>query len=121
MSCRELMVVAQCCRNDVPLEYSGEEQAICAVGFVKPRPGVFVEAIQYVLILCTTVEVGHPLGTWHPLSHVLMHQTRNCISAMSWTSSSADNQVLTSVKIHCLSRASFQVQQQNLLPQKWSR
>ncbi|CAL8471349.1 g10891 [Coccomyxa elongata] len=43
--------------NDVPLEYSGEEQAICAVGLVRPRPGVFVEAIQYVLVLCTTVEI----------------------------------------------------------------
>lgn len=41
----------------MPLEYSGEEQAICAVGIVRPRPGVFVEAIQYVLVLCTTVEV----------------------------------------------------------------
>ncbi len=39
------------------MEYSGEEQAICAVGLVRPRPGVFVEAIQYVLVLCTTVEV----------------------------------------------------------------
>ena len=44
-------------RNDVPVEYSGEEQAICAVGLVKPRPDVFVEAIQYLLVLCTTVEV----------------------------------------------------------------
>lgn len=44
-------------RNDVPVEYSGEEQAICAVGLVKPRPDVFVEAVQYLLVLCTTVEV----------------------------------------------------------------
>jgi Nup133 N terminal like len=41
----------------VPIEYSGEEQAICTVGIAKPRAGVFVEAIQYVLVLCTTVEV----------------------------------------------------------------
>lgn len=40
------------------MEYSGEEQAICAVGLVKPRSGVFVEAIQYLLVLCTTVEVS---------------------------------------------------------------
>lgn len=57
----ECRVVISCMhwlhRNDVPLEYSGEEQAICAVGLVRPRPGVFVEAIQYVLVLCTTVEV----------------------------------------------------------------
>ena len=45
------------CRNDVPMEYSGEEQAICAMGLIRPRAGVFVEAIQYVLVLCTTVEV----------------------------------------------------------------
>eukprot|EP00873_Tetraselmis_striata_P006108 jgi/Tetstr1/426372/TSEL_016684.t1 len=44
-------------RNDVPVEYSGEEAAICAVGLVKPHPGVFVEAIQHVLVLCTTVEI----------------------------------------------------------------
>ena len=45
-------------RTDVPVEYSGEEQAICAVGLAKPRPGVFVAAIQHVLVLCTTVEVS---------------------------------------------------------------
>ena len=44
-------------RNDVPAEYSGEEQAICAVGIVKPRPAVFMAAIQHILVLCTTVEV----------------------------------------------------------------
>lgn len=41
----------------MPMEYSGEEQAICAMGLIRPRRGVFVEAIQYVLVLCTTVEV----------------------------------------------------------------
>ncbi|ERM95873.1 nuclear pore complex protein NUP155 isoform X1 [Amborella trichopoda] len=38
-------------------EYSGEEQAICAVGLGKSKPGIFVEAIQYVLILATPVEL----------------------------------------------------------------
>ncbi|CAI9296952.1 unnamed protein product [Lactuca saligna] len=38
-------------------EYSGEEQAICAVGLVKVKPGVFVEAIQYLLVLATPVEL----------------------------------------------------------------
>lgn len=38
-------------------EYSGEEQAICAVGLAKCRPGVLVEAIQYLLVLATPVEV----------------------------------------------------------------
>ena len=49
--------VALCRRDDVPMEYSGEEQAITSVGMVRPRPGVFVEAIQQILVLCTTVEV----------------------------------------------------------------
>lgn len=38
-------------------EYSGEDQAICAVGLAKSKPGVFVEAIQYLLILATPVQV----------------------------------------------------------------
>ncbi|KAL4425159.1 hypothetical protein ABPG77_008264 [Micractinium sp. CCAP 211/92] len=43
--------------QDVPIEYSGEEQAIVAVGLARPKPGVFVEAIQHVLVLCTTSEI----------------------------------------------------------------
>ncbi|KAL6543857.1 hypothetical protein OROGR_010354 [Orobanche gracilis] len=38
-------------------EYSGEEQAICAVGLAKAKPGVFVEAIRYLLVLATPVEL----------------------------------------------------------------
>ncbi|KAK9130246.1 hypothetical protein Sjap_010733 [Stephania japonica] len=38
-------------------EYSGEEQAICAVGLARSKPGVFVEAIQYLLILATPIEL----------------------------------------------------------------
>ncbi|WOG89035.1 hypothetical protein DCAR_0208271 [Daucus carota subsp. sativus] len=38
-------------------EYSGEEEAICAVGLAKAKPGIFVEAIQYLLILATPVEI----------------------------------------------------------------
>ncbi|KAJ0981266.1 hypothetical protein J5N97_009521 [Dioscorea zingiberensis] len=38
-------------------EYSGEEQAICAVGLVRSKPGIFVEAIQYLLVLATPVEL----------------------------------------------------------------
>jgi hypothetical protein len=45
-------------RQDIPIEYSGEEQAIVAVGLVRPRLGVFVDAIQHLLVLCTTTEVG---------------------------------------------------------------
>ncbi|GAX86588.1 hypothetical protein CEUSTIGMA_g13996.t1, partial [Chlamydomonas eustigma] len=43
--------------GDVPIEYCGEDQAICAVGIVKPRPGVFLEAVKHILVLCTTAEV----------------------------------------------------------------
>lgn len=38
-------------------EYNVEEQAICAIGLAKSRPGIFIEAIQYLLILATPVEV----------------------------------------------------------------
>jgi len=38
-------------------EYSGEEQAICAVGLAKCKPGIFVEAIQYLVVLATPAEV----------------------------------------------------------------
>lgn len=38
-------------------EYNGEEQAICAVGLVRSKPGIFVEAIQYLIVLATPVEV----------------------------------------------------------------
>ncbi|KAI3816746.1 hypothetical protein L1987_16450 [Smallanthus sonchifolius] len=38
-------------------EYSGEEQAICAVGLVKTKHGFCVEAIQYLLVLATPVEL----------------------------------------------------------------
>ncbi|KAL9254939.1 Nuclear pore complex protein NUP155-like protein [Drosera capensis] len=37
-------------------EYSAEEQAICAVGLAKCKPGIFVEAIQYLIVLATPVE-----------------------------------------------------------------
>ena len=45
------------CRQDVPIEYSGEDQAIVSVGLCTPHPGVFIEAIQYVLVVCTTTEI----------------------------------------------------------------
>lgn len=44
-------------RRDVPLEYSGESQAICAAGLVKPRQGVFIDAIQHLIVLATPVEI----------------------------------------------------------------
>jgi hypothetical protein len=53
------------CSGDVPVEYCGEEQAICAVGLVTPRQGVFLEAIQHLLVLCTTTEVSTALHCWN--------------------------------------------------------
>ncbi len=47
------------CRNDIPVEYSGEEQTICAVGLAKPKTGIFVEGIQHLLVVCTPVEVQY--------------------------------------------------------------
>ena len=44
-------------QNDMPVEYSGEDQAIYAVGLAKAKPGVFMESIQYLLVLCTPVEI----------------------------------------------------------------
>lgn len=38
-------------------EYSGEEQAICAVALAKSKAGIFVEAIQYILVLATPTEL----------------------------------------------------------------
>ncbi|XP_043704564.1 nuclear pore complex protein NUP155-like [Telopea speciosissima] len=38
-------------------EYSGEEQAICAVGLAKSKPGIFIEALQHLLVLATPVEL----------------------------------------------------------------
>jgi hypothetical protein len=37
--------------------HRGEEQAIVAVGLAPPKAGVFLEAIEYVLVIATTVEV----------------------------------------------------------------
>ena len=52
------------CSDDVPVEYCGEEQAISCVGLAKPKPGVFLEAVQHLLIVATTTEVGRrPWGT----------------------------------------------------------
>ena len=44
--------------RDVPLEYAGEEQALCVVGAVRPRPGVFIPAVRRLLVLATPAEVA---------------------------------------------------------------
>ena len=48
--------------GDVPIEYCGEDQAVCAVGIATPRAGVFLEAIQHLIVLCTTSEVWKSIG-----------------------------------------------------------
>jgi nuclear pore complex protein Nup155 len=56
------MCYAALCSGDVPVEYSGEEQAICCVGLAKPKPNVFLSAIQHILVLATPVEVCRSWG-----------------------------------------------------------
>ncbi|GLI65285.1 hypothetical protein VaNZ11_008776 [Volvox africanus] len=43
--------------SDVPVEYSGEDQAITAVCLTEPKPGVFLPAIRYIIVLCTAAEI----------------------------------------------------------------
>ncbi|KAL5218790.1 hypothetical protein ABZP36_019474 [Zizania latifolia] len=38
-------------------EHSADDQVICAVGLARAKPGIFVEAIQYLLVLATPVEL----------------------------------------------------------------
>jgi nuclear pore complex protein Nup155 len=38
-------------------EHNADEQVICAVGLARAKPGVFVAAIQYLLVLATPVEL----------------------------------------------------------------
>ena len=45
-------------RGGVPAEYSGEEQAIYAVGLAKAKPGIFNEVIKDLLVLATPCEVS---------------------------------------------------------------
>lgn len=45
------------CSHDVPTEYTGEEQAICVVGLVKPPSGVFSPATHYLLVVATVSTV----------------------------------------------------------------
>ncbi len=40
----------------VPVKWQ-EEQAICCAGLTRPKPNVFQQAVQYLLVVCTTVEV----------------------------------------------------------------
>jgi len=40
----------------VPVKWQ-EEQAICCAGLTRPKPNLFQQAVQYLLVVCTTVEV----------------------------------------------------------------
>ena len=43
--------------DDVPVEYAGEEQAIVAVAVATPRPGVFLQSIERLIVVATTTEI----------------------------------------------------------------
>ena len=45
------------CREGVPAVYNSEEQPICCVGLANPVSGMFLSAIQHLLVVCTTVEI----------------------------------------------------------------
>lgn len=51
-ACFKLLV-----RDGHCLEFNVEEQAICAVGLSRSKPDIFIEAIQYLLVLATPAEV----------------------------------------------------------------
>ncbi|KAL0048046.1 hypothetical protein WJX82_006459 [Trebouxia sp. C0006] len=44
-------------RMSVPVKWQ-EEQAICCAGLTRPKPNVFQQAVQYLLVVCTTVEIA---------------------------------------------------------------
>lgn len=46
----------------MPVSYAEEQQAIATVALVRPRPGVFAEAISHLLVICTTTEVSKSLS-----------------------------------------------------------
>lgn len=48
--------VAGDCRASVPVQWQ-EQQAICVAGLTRPKPNVFQQAVQYLMVICTTVEV----------------------------------------------------------------
>ena len=58
----------------MPVEYAGEEQAICAVGLAKPKPGIFMAAIQHLLVLCTTTEARGALCQQQAIKTVGLQQ-----------------------------------------------
>lgn len=45
-------------RNDAPVVYGEEQQAICTAQIMTPVFGVFAPAIRHVLIVCTTTEAS---------------------------------------------------------------
>lgn len=51
-----LLMLSSLCRASVPVQWQ-EQQAICIAGLTKPKPNVFQQAVQYLMVVCTTVEV----------------------------------------------------------------
>jgi len=85
--------------GDVPVEYCGEEQAICAVGLVRPRPGVFLEAIQHIIVLCTTTEIVL-LGVCPTRRHALASRDGSddiALQPLPMYTVPSDNVIMTSV------------------------
>lgn len=48
---------ANLCYSQSLSSYTGQPNLISHVGLVKPRPGVFVDDVQYLLVICTPVNV----------------------------------------------------------------
>ena len=60
-------------------EYHADEQAICAVGLARAKSGIFVEAIQYILVLATPVEVRMLASYPFELQYMCMPNFNNAI------------------------------------------
>ena len=65
-------ITTSCFRMSVPVKWQ-EEQAICCAGLTKPKPNVCQQAVQYLLVVCTTVEVRNQ-GALSVLLLLLPHQ-----------------------------------------------
>ncbi len=77
-----------CFRMSVPVKWQ-EEQAICCAGLTRPKPNVFQQAVQYLLVVCTTVEVCSQgklsvvLPLLPPASPTKLLTSVYCINALS--------------------------------------
>ena len=55
------------CRMSVPVPWQ-EQQAICLAGLTRPKPNIFKQSVEYIMVVCTTVEV-HSSSSSRPVSH----------------------------------------------------